>query len=348
MSVPPPMPPIPAMTPPVAPPAALAAAGIDPFDEAAYRAVLTRHTATPAELAVDLACSPDRAARALRRLHDHGLVGRMAGQRRRYAAIEPVAAVESLVRHRAAELDRVRAAAAELSALFEAAVPGHSDEIEIVHGKEALGRWFVRLQQEARDEVMTFDRPPYALTTANPVEESAMTRGVRYRAIYAPEALEWPGVLDDIRHLVAGGEEARVLPGVRLKLAITDRRMALMPLSLDMTDVRAAVIQPSTLLDGLIDYWDLAWQQATPLDAPADDPLDEDLRSLLTLLVSGLKDEAIARQLDWSVRTMRRRMSALHEVLGAANRFQAGVIAARRGYVGGERALRDTASESAD
>jgi hypothetical protein len=30
---------------------------------------------------------------------------------------------------------------------------------------------------------------------------------------------------------------------------------------------------------------------------------------------------------------MRRRMSSLHELLGAANRFQAGAIAARRGWL---------------
>jgi DNA-binding NarL/FixJ family response regulator len=54
---------------------------------------------------------------------------------------------------------------------------------------------------------------------------------------------------------------------------------------------------------------------------------------MLTLLVSGLKDEAIARQLGWSLRTMRRRTSRLHELLGADNRFQAGVNAARRGWI---------------
>ncbi|MFE5296829.1 helix-turn-helix domain-containing protein [Streptomyces sp. NPDC056632] len=313
----------------------LTAAGIDPFDESVYRAVLTRRTAAPSELAADLGCSPLRAARALDRLHDHGLVGRLAGVRRRYAAIEPGAAVESLVRTRTAELDRVRSAAGELSRLFAAAQAGTAgeDEVEIATGREALGRWFVRLQQEAREDVMTLDRPPYALTTANPVESTALGRGVRYRAVYAPEALEWPGVLEDIRGLVRRGEQARVMPGLRIKLAIADRRLALMPLSLDLDGVRAAVIRPSTLLDALTDYWELCWKQALPLDAPAEDPVGEEDRLVLTLLVSGLKDEAIARQLGWSVRTVRRRMSRLHDLLGAVNRFQAGVVAARRGWV---------------
>ncbi|NUR70183.1 MAG: hypothetical protein HOU81_05145 [Hamadaea sp.] len=311
----------------------LTAAGVDPFDEEVYRAILARHQASPADLAADLGHSADRIARALDRLREQGLVGRLAGARRRYAAIEPQAAVTALVRTRAAELDQVQAAAARLSALFASAHSGRGEEIEIADGSEALGRWFVQLQQEAREEIITLDRPPYALTTSNPVEKTAMARGVQYRAIYAPEALEWPGVLGDIRELVRHGEQARVLPGLRVKVAIADRRLALMPLSLDLTRVRAAVIRPSTLLDALVDYWELAWRQAVPLDAPAEDPLAEDDRALLTLLVSGLKDEAIARQLGWSVRTMRRRISRLHELLGAANRFQAGVIAARRGWL---------------
>ncbi|MEV0458592.1 helix-turn-helix domain-containing protein [Catellatospora methionotrophica] len=314
-------------------PSDLTPAGVDPFDEAVYRAILVRHTAAPGELAEELGCSSDRVARALDRLRDHGLVGRLAGNRRRYAAIEPQAAVAALVRARSAELDQVQAAAGQLALLFAAANSGTGEEIEIVTGSEALGRWFVQIQQEAREEVITLDRPPYALTTSNPIEQTGIARGVHYRAVYAPEALEWPGVFDDIRELISHGEQARVLPGLRIKLAIADRRIALMPLSLDLSEVRAAVIRPSTLLDGLIDYWEMCWRAAVPLLAPVEDPVSEEDRALLTLLVSGLKDEAVARQLDWSVRTMRRRISRLYELLGAANRFQAGAIAARRGWI---------------
>ncbi|MFC8127458.1 helix-turn-helix domain-containing protein [Streptomyces sp. NPDC057302] len=313
----------------------LAAVGIDAFDEDVYRALLSRHAAVPGQLAAELGTSPTRVTRALVRLHDRGLVGRLSGHRLRYAAIDPHHAVDALIRTHSNELDRVRSAATGLARLFEAAQHGDAEEVEIVQGSEALGRWFVRLQQEARDEVCTLDRPPYALTTTNPVEKTALEKGVVYRAVYAPEALEWPGVLDDIKHLVDQGEQARVLPGLRVKLAIADHRLALMPLSLNMTDVRAAVIRPSALLDALVDYWRLCWHKATPLIGPvgaADEPADED-KLLLSLLVSGVKDEAIARQLGWSVRTMRRRMSRLHEQLGAANRFQAGVIAARRGWL---------------
>ncbi|MEV6008902.1 helix-turn-helix domain-containing protein [Streptomyces sp. NPDC051976] len=315
----------------------LAPAGITPFDELVYRATVSRRVASPAEIAAELGHSAERVGRALDRLREQGLVGRLSGTRRRYAAIEPQTALDALVRARTGELEHVRLAAAELSRMFAAAREDGVEEVQIATGGDALARWFVTLQQEARQEVLTLDRPPYALTTSNPVEATALTRGVVYRAVYAPEALEWPGVLNDIRELVKHGEQARVLPGLRVKVAIADRRLALMPLSLDLTGVRAAIIRPSTLLDAMVDYWELCWRQALPLDAPAagpaDDPLGEEDRQLLTLLVGGLKDDAIARQLGWSVRTMRRRMSRLHELLGASNRFQAGVTATRRGWL---------------
>nr|WP_243727306.1 LuxR C-terminal-related transcriptional regulator [Actinocrispum wychmicini] len=54
---------------------------------------------------------------------------------------------------------------------------------------------------------------------------------------------------------------------------------------------------------------------------------------LLSLLAAGLKDEAIARQLGVSLRTVHRRTSELSESLGARTRFQAGMRAERQGLL---------------
>jgi len=48
------------------------------------------------------------------------------------------------------------------------------------------------------------------------------------------------------------------------------------------------------------------------------------------MLGTGMKDEAVARELGISVRTLGRRMSGLLEALGARTRFQAGLQAGRR------------------
>ena len=51
------------------------------------------------------------------------------------------------------------------------------------------------------------------------------------------------------------------------------------------------------------------------------------------LLHAGLKDEAIARQLGLSERTLLGRITDLSTRLGATSRFQAGAQAARRGWL---------------
>jgi DNA-binding NarL/FixJ family response regulator len=50
----------------------------------------------------------------------------------------------------------------------------------------------------------------------------------------------------------------------------------------------------------------------------------------MTLLAAGFKDDAIARQLALSSRTVGRRVAELMESLGARTRFQAGIHAQRR------------------
>nr|WP_228497972.1 helix-turn-helix transcriptional regulator [Frigoribacterium sp. VKM Ac-1396] len=56
-------------------------------------------------------------------------------------------------------------------------------------------------------------------------------------------------------------------------------------------------------------------------------------RDLLALVAAGATDDVIAAQLGISSRTLRRRLHALFDELGASNRFHAGVEAARRGWV---------------
>lgn len=56
-------------------------------------------------------------------------------------------------------------------------------------------------------------------------------------------------------------------------------------------------------------------------------------RELVRMLAGGLTDEAMARKLGISERTVRRLVSELTERLGAASRFQAGVCAVRLGWL---------------
>jgi DNA-binding CsgD family transcriptional regulator/sugar-specific transcriptional regulator TrmB len=327
--------------------------GISACDERIYREVLACPGITVQELVVRSGESSGRIQTSLRRLHTKGLVSRLWGRSPRWTATNPGTAIRSLVRGLQSELDRLTDTADQLEAAFRTA--GQDQEgggqFEVLAGPEEQARWYVRLQQEAKEEVLTFDRPPYVLDYHNPLQSGLLRKGVRYRTIYVPEAFDHQGALDELGSLLQAGEEARVLPGLPFKMAIVDRRRAVMPLHMDPPLTRGVLIKGSTMVVALVELFERLWQEAVPLCPARRDGAPEPTggpgrgdeqewaepgledRRILTLLSAGLKDAAIARQLGMSPRSLRRRLRHLLDELNAETRFQAGAQASRRGLV---------------
>jgi DNA-binding CsgD family transcriptional regulator/sugar-specific transcriptional regulator TrmB len=320
----------------------LEALGVSASDERIYRLLLERPHATVAELAKMAGTGTDALRRGLDRLEAVGLVTRLLGRPVRLLATRPDVAVEVLVARRQEELARAQVIARGLMAQLGAARRGGQEEhVEIVVGRAAVATRFLQLELTTTDELLVLDRPPYAQDTRQPNadELELLARGVRCRGIYAPEALELPGRVASLRQLAEAGEEARVHGAVPMKLAISDRSAALLPLRVDQTTESALVVYASTVLEALISLFEMLWKEAVPVPAagtPAQAgaagvaPADPEL---LVLLASGAKDETIARQLGISLRTVNRRVSALMRFLGARTRFQAGAHASRRGLL---------------
>jgi DNA-binding NarL/FixJ family response regulator len=85
--------------------------------------------------------------------------------------------------------------------------------------------------------------------------------------------------------------------------------------------------------------FDNSWDTATPLGAPLSADGSTGLapgeQALLRLMAAGLTDEAAAKRLGVSLRTVRRQIQALMTRLQATSRFQAGHNAAQRGWPSG-------------
>jgi sugar-specific transcriptional regulator TrmB len=322
--------------------------GVSAEDEAAYRALLERPRSTLAELASPAGRGQAALRRSLTRLAELGLVSLVPGRPTRFLAARPDVAVDALVARRTEELERSRAAARLL--LADVPVDGRhrpEDQVEIVVGQDAVAAQFRHLQHSAEEEMLVLDRPPYAQNPSepNPAEDPLLARGVSLRAVYAPEAFEVPGALELTATAVAAGEQARVHANVPMKLVVVDLRSALLPLTDDQEDAveSALVVHNPTLVAALGEMFELLWQVATPLPVgphaarvvPVEGEPDDG--PLLALLAAGLKDEAIARQLGVSLRTVQRRISTVMRGLGARTRFQAGVALRDRRECAGRR-----------
>jgi DNA-binding NarL/FixJ family response regulator len=114
-----------------------------------------------------------------------------------------------------------------------------------------------------------------------------------------------------------------------------DERVAVVPVDPAGGDSGALIVRQPGLLDGFVRLFHLLWSGTTELDAPPADPddLTDDDRSLLALLAAGATDEAAAREFGISERQVRRRVAVLMRRLAARSRFEAGVLAVRKGWI---------------
>ncbi|MFF1560709.1 LuxR C-terminal-related transcriptional regulator [Streptomyces sp. NPDC058279] len=172
--------------------------------------------------------------------------------------------------------------------------------------------------------------PPAALREALPRDLALLGRGIRMRSLYQHATrFDQPTRLH-AEQLIGAGAEIRTLPEVLPQMIIVDGSLALLP----ARSGGALLIREPDLLAYLLDVFERDWENAAPFATgpqAAHDVSKTMKQSILVLLAKGLKDESIARRLGISLRTCRRHVSELLEVLGAHSRFQAGVIAERQG-----------------
>jgi DNA-binding CsgD family transcriptional regulator len=321
--------------------------GVTAPQESAYRLLLSHPGCSIPEISRRLGIGRNSVRTAVGGLERLGLVNKGPGPHPAFFPVAPDVAMEALILHRQADLERARAQAKRLMDDFnegrKAEPPGM---VEIVSGAEAVHRRFEQLQRGARHRVQVLDTPPYAGLggTPNRVEIEALARGVEYRGIYDRAALEAaPGTINAIARYIAAGEQARFLPRLPFKLAIIDTDFGYVPLAVSQPDIaRFMVVRPCSLLDALLYVFDVLWERATPIMLGEDGTLGDagpspesravDSR-LLNLLAAGMTDQAAARHLRLSYRTTRRRIAELMDVLAAQSRFQAGVQAAHKGWV---------------
>ncbi|MGY5060995.1 helix-turn-helix domain-containing protein [Streptomyces sp. 900105755] len=321
----------------------LSTLGISEFDEQVYRAYLTTSDRTAAEIAETLGTTPSRIRRAVSRLVELGMLRREGpGQ---YRPVSPHTALRALLARRRAETE------AAFTAVW-GTVDDLADDyrahrlqedptglVEVITGEAEITLRVAELMQSVRTHFWVLDRPPYLGPYSTELEEALtmdlLGRGVDIRSVYTQEALAQPGRFELITHLAQIGEQARILPSLPFRLRIMDRRVALVALVPGRYD-RIAVVHQSGLLDALLELFDSYWQRAQSLVASApvapDGPSPQDLL-LLKMMHAGYKDQAIARQLGTSTRTVTRRIGAIASGLGLETRFQVGVEAARRGWI---------------
>ncbi|MFJ6985478.1 MULTISPECIES: helix-turn-helix domain-containing protein [unclassified Streptomyces] len=322
----------------------LGAIGLDETHEAAYRALVSVGAADVPALARRLARGEDATERTLRQLERHGLAAQSSGRPGRWVAAPPGVALGALLTQRRHELEKAELTAALLAEEYRAAAaePSVHDLVEVVTGAAAVSQRFLQIQLGATREVCALvTGTPVAVTgTENDAEEQAAARGVRYRVVLERAVLDGPHGLTELSAALDRDEEVRVVDRVPTKLVVADRALALVPLTGRSAEPAALVVHASGLLELLSGLFESVWRTALPLRLGADgvgeegpdgpDPVDLEV---LSLLLAGLTDASVAKQLDLGLRTVQRRVKRLMELTGVTTRLQLGWHAYERGWV---------------
>jgi len=325
----------------------LEALGVEPGVETVYRALLSRPSTTATLVAEALQRPVTEVEEALGTLVEAGLAART--DEREYVAAPPAVALGALITERRDGIRLAEQALATLAEEHRAAVAGRSisELIEVVTGVDTVRHRYQQVQQAATVELRMFVTAPFVAVPPgeNAAEPAAADRGVRIRAVLERAVLDGPGASEELVDSLRRGLELRVVDRLPIKLVIADADLALVPLVVaPVGDPGAVMLQRSGLVDALDALFETVWRSAYPLELARLDgaalptegagtvgPSVLD-RKILTLMLAGLSDQAVAGQLDLSLRTVQRRLRWLQDLAGVQTRMQLGWHAARHDW----------------
>lgn len=326
--------------------------GLEPLAGRILEHLVERPESSTAEVASAVGAPRAATSRALRTLERELLAVQVSRQPVRWSASPPRPALASLVARRREELARVEMLAERLHDAYSS-TPHHrfaSDQFEILDTEKRVTARYTHLLRASRHEVMHLVMPPYvaslgAVPDRLKTQAAAIRRGVRFRSVYDSDTFVDDVSLETARQGDAMGGEIRLSSGLPMKLVLIDGTAAIMPLRNDDPAAGSLLVHSPTLLQVLTALFESLWEHGVPWthvsvpdphpsagDRRGDGP-NERTREILRLMSLGMKDDAIARVLGLSRRTIQKHISDVGLTLGARTRFQIALSAQERGWL---------------
>ena len=325
------------------PSSVLTALGFAPGVDQTYQRVLNHSGRELGWVAAALLRSPEEFLRDVEPLVEFGIVRIEDGRVYVDTPAEALARIVAVNAEEAAvaghRLQQVTAAIPFLTAAAARPGPGDVRDLQPLEGEITSGgepaQLIAALVSESKGDLLWLRPDQWRLPREDrmlPIIADLVAGGRRSRAIYPVRALhEAP---DTLVARAEVGEQIRVLPDLPTRMFIIGTTHAVLPEPLGFADEPRSLVRQRGLVEALTLLFELLWERAAAVPSLDRGEARPDLRRfLLQQLAAGAQDEQIARTLGISLRTVRRRVAAVLTELGADSRFQAGVEAARRGWL---------------
>ncbi|MFJ8807743.1 LuxR C-terminal-related transcriptional regulator [Streptomyces sp. NPDC102490] len=239
-------------------------------------------------------------------------------------------------------VSRLRNDMERLSVLFRSSKfgGGYTNSSGIVKTPDAVRMMLSEVAANTAKEVVCMQ--PGSACTAERLAEvrnwtlQMLDRGVRMRVLYQHAARFDAETRENAAFLIDSGAEVRTAGALFGDITIFDRTAAYIPAdgadegeAAEGDEDGAVVVQERSIVDFLHSCFEHVWATAKEFDtrrAEIDVISDDMKKEIVRMLISGAKDEAIARRLGVSVRTCRKHIGQVMQMFGAASRFQFGYL----------------------
>jgi sugar-specific transcriptional regulator TrmB/DNA-binding CsgD family transcriptional regulator len=258
---------------------------------------------------------------------------------------DPDFALTASLRRREADLARQQHELAQARATIAAATAAYQASAgyparcarPLASQQEAIGVAWQIMNAELDECLIALPDLTGTLGHASEQLADAASRGARVAIICADAARSSPArvILD---RLERAGVQVRTLPAIAVPLIVGSPPLAaVIWAGVSETSAPAVLARDPVFARAIAGIFENYWDTAIPLQkAIPPDPLSGLTpadQALLAMLASGLGGEAAARRLGTSLTTVRRQIAGLKETLQADSLFQAGYLAAKRGWI---------------
>lgn len=316
-----------------------------------YRHAVLVPTWSPQSAAAELGFDEATLQAALATLCGLMLLRPSPDRRRAFDAVGPESAVAELLAEQEQELRRRQAEVTAVRGHVLGMLPHYYearrlrrrdeaiDQVDAAAASRILADWAKRVTTEVLIAHPGGGWPEERLRHSLEADNMILARGAKMRVLLQHATRNHEPTRAWAGEIAAAGGEVRTVPVVPNRIIIHDRERAMLPPEGGNVRDGAVVVREPGVVDLLVAVHEVFWAQSLEFpQASAEHPAagaDPALqRAVLEQLVTGAKDDVVARRLGLSVRTCRRHIAAIMHELGAESRFQAGVLAAKAGLLG--------------
>jgi DNA-binding CsgD family transcriptional regulator len=313
--------------------------------------VVAHPETTAADIGQSLRLSAGEVAEALEALERELLVVRVDTAPPRWSASPPRAAMQALLARRRAQLASMELEGERLQERYAVHLDRRftSNQVEVLNTAALVTARYEYLLRSAKREILHLVMPPYLAAPEEVPERlttqaEAAARGVRFRSVYDADSFDDLLSLRTAREGGRFGGETRLSNTIPMKLVLFDDDAAIMTITPADPAAGSLLIHSPPLLRVLRALFEGLWEHAVPWNEPRTDDTavpahaDVDPRSVqvLRMMALGMKDDAIARSLGVSRRTVQQVVTDVGRRLGARTRFQIALQAQALGWLADE------------